>query len=139
MQDEQIVDNEEWIPNKDIIVMDLSTWANRNIFVNATLSVKGVLYSGVVIGGKEWCSRNIELYQKSAISDDSKEGITVYFERLINNIYNDENIKNSNNPDYIHMAVTSISGQNRRIEEETLWRFRISEVDGVFLGGLNLI
>ncbi|EJD6614057.1 hypothetical protein M0L22_RS11850 [Providencia rettgeri] len=141
---EELKQQDEMEPvKKDYVVIDLSVWANQGVFVGATISVKGIMYSGTVISGREWCKRHIDLYENAEIGEHEKAGMKSYFEQLIKEVYNDENVKSqidkNHDPDYIHMSVTSISGQKRTGDKETLWRFRISEIDGIFLGSLQLI
>ncbi|HHR6392171.1 MULTISPECIES: hypothetical protein [Providencia] len=135
MSEEKDKPEEFQVLPKDYVVMDISDWANKgNIFVGASISIGGTIYSGTVISGKEWCLRHIALYQAANIGSDFKDGMINYFNMLIDKVYNEEAISKAIATDYIHMEVKFISNMASANLAQSLWRFKISEVEGIFFG-----
>ncbi|MEM8325068.1 hypothetical protein Q4S25_17540 [Morganella morganii] len=123
--------------SNDYILTDVSNWADNGSSIPISISVKGVIYSGMAIGGKEWCLRNMALFDNQNVNDNFKSGITDYFNSVINSVYSDENLEKNDTPQFVHMVVRYMSTYPSGGAPESLWRFRVSEVDAFMFGELK--
>lgn len=123
---------------RDYILVDASNWAEHGATTPISITVKGIIYSGTVIGGKEWCLKNISLFENSNANDNFKTGMINYFKNIIDTVYSDENIEKNIPPQFIHMVVRYISAYPSGGIPESLWRFKIKEADAVMFGELSV-
>lgn len=134
-----MTEKDEIIPDvkMDYVLSDISNWADNGVNAPISITVNGIIYSGTAISGKEWCLRNISLFDQSDISEKFKSGIREYLNSIIDGIYNDENIEKNKAPQFLHMVVRYISTYSSGGTPESLWRFKIREIDAVMFGELS--
>ncbi|WP_156365652.1 hypothetical protein [Erwinia sp. Leaf53] len=120
--------------HKDDTLVSYITWANKGVSLAVTLSIKGVLYSGMIIGGARWCDLMAEQLSSSSPSEEATEAINNYFNHIKNERY-------SSPPDefdaieFIHLeAVRVFQGAQQIQTPDTVWRLKVGEVDGYTLG-----
>lgn len=120
----------------DAFLIDYVTWANKGITQGITVSVKGVIYTGELIGGAEWCDLMIEQANQSSTSKETIEATTTYYTDVKNSAYlTDENKEKSVN--FLHLKNARIVSINNISDYAMNWRFDIGEIDGFSLGRLN--
>ncbi|MBM7346050.1 hypothetical protein [Pantoea coffeiphila] len=122
------------LPAKDSLLVDFVRWANRGVSISVTLSVKGTIYSGNVIGGAEWCNQIIAAAAKLHGSEDNKTAFVEYFHSVKDNLYTD--LKDDfDDVGFIHLKDVRVYQGSQPIKlPETLWRLKIGEVDGFTIG-----
>ncbi|MBI6135099.1 hypothetical protein JEP93_18060 [Serratia marcescens] len=118
---------------KDAFLDDYAAWANKGINQGITISVNGIIYTGVIIGSYAWCDKMISSIASSGNSDEAKEAMTAYYKGMRDDYFSDVEKANLN-INFIHMDNVRIVSGNSIGALSTLWRFKIEEIDGFSLG-----
>ncbi len=118
---------------KDAFLDDYAAWANKGITQGITISVNGIIYTGVIIGSYAWCDKMISSIASSENSDEAKEAMTAYYKGMRDDYFSDVEKANLN-INFIHMDNVRIVSGNSIGALSTLWRFKIDEIDGFSLG-----
>ncbi|HIE0044075.1 TPA: hypothetical protein ACXI7C_000408 [Serratia marcescens] len=118
---------------KDAFLDDYAAWANKGITQGITISVNGIIYTGVIIGSYAWCNKMISSIAASGNSDKAKEAMIAYYKGMRDDYFSDVEKANLN-INFIHMDNVRIVSGNSIGALSTLWRFKIEEIDGFSLG-----
>ncbi|WP_336954962.1 hypothetical protein [Serratia sp. KG1D] len=118
---------------KDSYIDDYASWANRGINMGLTISVSGIVYTGVLIGVNEWCDKMISQIEASNNTDEAKEAITSYYTQMKESFYSDIDEVNSN-INFVHMKNVRIVTGDSISKVSSIWRFKIDEIDGFSVG-----
>lgn len=122
------------IEGADGLVQMLATLGNDGVSVSATLFVKGLLVSGMVIGRKQY----IEHFVHGLTGGLSEETQAEWKQAF--GLNDDEEVTSvAATQRYIHMRDARVytPGQNPIPENGLHWRGKIVEVDGFALGTFN--
>ncbi|CUZ48878.1 Uncharacterised protein [Serratia marcescens] len=98
-----------------------------------TISVSGIVYTGVLIGVNEWCDKMISQIEASNNTDEAKEAITSYYTQMKESFYSDIDEVNSN-INFVHMKNVRIVTGDSISKVSSIWRFKIDEIDGFSVG-----
>ncbi|WJM80442.1 hypothetical protein [Pectobacterium brasiliense] len=136
-QEEQGITHTYADPVPDYILQDFVSWANLGLRISLTISIKGNIYSGMLISGAQWCEKNIDDIENTNASDELKNTIKAYYNNLKEERYSSPEKANSGNIGFLHIDNVRIISGNRPSEFETRWRFKIGEIDGFSLGKIE--
>lgn len=120
----------------DGILIDFVTWANKGITQGITVSVKGTIYTGTLIGGAEWCDLMIEKARKSTGAEDFISALTTYYEDIKSTSYSTEEQKETS-IHFLHLKNAHILTSNNLSDHAANWRFDIGEIDGFSVGSFT--
>ena len=122
-----------------IMTTNNSQSTDKSGFIEVTVSVKGTLYSGYIIGGAAWCDLSTEYVKSVAANDRVYQEMKKYYAEIKEAHYTTEALaeykEKGMNPVYLHMIVKSRLSNGTPVDK--LWRFKACEVEGVSLGYLN--
>lgn len=120
----------------DSVLIDYVTWASKGITQGITISVKGVVYTGELIGGAHWCDLMIEQAIESQSSPEFIQAATSYYESFKSSTYSSDEDKNLS-VNFLHLKNARIVTFNNISDYSLHWRFDIGEIDGFSLGSLS--
>jgi|GEM_PF-3662594 len=125
----------------DIVLHDLVAWANAGVTQDVTISVKGTLFTGQLIGGAGWCDLQIDGVNNAGGSASSEilENIKNYYLDVKENRYSPSAIEaNSHTPiHYLHMKDVKVWDGQKLSGAHLSWRFKLGEIDGFSIGSLS--
>ncbi|OWV88890.1 hypothetical protein ATY78_20540 [Rhizobium sp. R635] len=123
-------------PDGDWLLEGLVDFANNTSFrIGIILNVKGIMVSGVLIGGKQYFELFADRFASGFADKDTADHLREHY-RSLGEIY-DEPQANVSRPSFIHLVDAQVydpSGSKLPSENGELWRGRVSSVDGFFLG-----
>ena len=120
--------------DRDSVLIDFVTWANRGIKMGLTLSIKGVIYSGQLISGASWCDAMIKHSEASGSHEETIKALVEYYTSLKEGYYGSTEV-DRDLIGYIHLESLSIyKGGSTETLPNSVWRFKISEIDGFTVG-----
>jgi len=121
-------------PPKDHLLTDFIVWANKGLSVGITLSVKGTIYSGKIIGGAHWCDLMAEQISSAFQDGETKEAVKDHFNNIKKEIYSDTTY-DYDLIEFIHLeSVKVYQGSQLIPAPDTVWRLKVGEVDGFSIG-----
>lgn len=131
-------DTSKTLPLKAIdgVLIDFVTWANKGITQGITISVKGVVYTGELIGGAAWCDLMIEQASRASSSKETIEALTSYYDDIKKSAYSTDEHKDKS-VNFLHLKDARIVTFNNISDFATNWRFDIGEIDGFSVGSLS--
>lgn len=121
-------------PAPDYLIQDYVAWANLGVSVGITISVKGVVFTGKIISGAQWCAKHINEIESSNTSDEIKDAIKKFYGDLKESHYSSPEKANNGQIGFIHLDEARIISGKSISEFNMCWRFRISEIDGFSIG-----
>lgn len=141
-QDSELEAPQNPAPDSDWFLQQLVRFSNEwGVQMGITLQVGGVLVSGTVINGKQYFE---DFSASFAAGFKSDSELAAPFKTLIDSYKKIYTSKPPNEdlppPNYIHLRNARFFGPGQQAIPNppgTLWRGRISEVGGFFLGSLN--
>lgn len=146
MSDETIKKTDDNVrAENDWLVQHLVTIANfGELGIDVTLQFGGMLVSGTIIGGKKYFDLFAEDFARpfSAVPETAEQ-VKGGFAKFGNVYSTTEQDDNNNPPQFIHLRGAKFftsSGrpiQNDKNPSNLLWRGRICEVSGFFLGSID--
>lgn len=122
----------------DKVLNDLVSFANKGLGLDLTISIKGLVYTGILISGEEWCDIQIGLLNNTN-NPQVGEVLQSYYERIKNDYYSKAALEKSqdNTAHYLHMKDALIWDGKHLSDTKMVWRLKVGEVDGFSLGKLS--
>lgn len=125
----------------DTVLHDYVTWANKGLGQGITITVKGIVYSGQLISGADWCDLQIEMQNRANGGAAAREAMTSYYNAMKSNYYSEEAIEEKEKIGepfhYLHMKDARIWDGVNLSDVAMHWRFQIGEIDGFAIGSLS--
>lgn len=123
----------------DWLLESLVVTANSNydFYVTVTLTVKGAIVSGLLVGGKKFLEEYGATIAKANKDVEEARKIVTHFNTVGAEVYDPLKIQQATNlPNFIHLIKAVIMcGPTRLLVG--LWRGKMSEVDSFSLGAAN--
>lgn len=127
--------------DKDFLLQSLVTYVNRieGASVEITLQMSGLLISGKLIAGDKYFTKLAEIFYGKQETLKDNPDLENDFEEMASggDIYREERDFPDDtfpSPVFIHIENCRIISVNETSRYSVLWRGRISQVDGFFLG-----
>jgi hypothetical protein len=113
--------------------------ASRGNWVGVTLSVKGLVVSGVAVSSSEYL-RGVAAELREAGGQDGAQSVAEALEGLAGTIDQARDTpETSARPEFIHLKNARILAGSQMVPPSGMWwRARLSEVDGFTVGLLSL-
>jgi len=125
----------------DPMLHDLVVWANKGITQGITISVNGVIYSGQLIGGAEWCDLQIQRLSQGGVKSakEALEAAISYYKSYKEEYYSNEAIERKGDQPFhlLHLKDARVWDGVNLSNVQMHWRFEIGEVDGFSIGALE--
>lgn len=118
---------------KDGYLDDYASWANKGVNQGITISVNGVVYTGVLIGVSVWCDKMISQMESSNNSADVKDAIISYYETMKAEYHADAEESNKD-INFIHMDNVRIISGGVIGKFSSIWRFKVDDINGFSVG-----
>ncbi|EPL9570940.1 hypothetical protein MMK73_003036 [Providencia rettgeri] len=117
------------INSPDPRLYDLALMVNGGYSHPITVSAGGIIYSGTLVGEKEWIESNLKLVKETSDLPFNDENIQ-YYNELIDN-FDDSN---EHFPRFVHMKDVNIISHPSADMPAFLWRIRIDRIDAFHIG-----
>ncbi|WP_272678515.1 hypothetical protein [Providencia sp. PROV019] len=122
-----LMDYKKSLEEPDRRLYDLAVMVNGGYSNPITVSVNGIIYSGMMVGEKEWLEENLRLIELANEAPFSEENID-YYKDLIHQF--DKGAP----PRFLHMKEVNIISHPTANMPVFLWRIRLDKVDAFHLG-----
>lgn len=116
------------INEPDARLYDMLAMVNSGFVTSMTISVAGVIYSGMMVSERVWFEENKKLIEAADV--DHKQNYIDYYNHLIAD-FDANSIKTATT---LHMKDVKILSHPSADMPLFLWRIRIDRVDGFHVG-----
>ncbi|HAC7850952.1 TPA_asm: hypothetical protein G0E33_08695 [Salmonella enterica] len=119
------------IKDRDLVL--LVRMANAGVEIGITLLSKGVMISGLLVSGKSYYE---DCVKKMSAAGSTGQGISEYFSQA-QELY--EPSEDKEIPlNFLHLKdAVILTGQNRTSYNGAIFRIKIEEIDGFFIGNIQ--